>query len=81
MKQRYQNGAEIHVADVVSYSSQKGIIMFVADNKEYSETYPESDWPLSEFPTGFMIEFATGARLLLDSSDEDLELVARAAAT
>ena len=81
MEQRYQNGLEIRVADVVSYSNQKGIIVFVADRTEYSETYPVSDWPLTEFPTGFMIEFANGARLFLDSSDEDLELISRAAAT
>jgi hypothetical protein len=77
MEQRYQNGAEIHLADVVSYSGQSGRVVFVADRREYSETYPESDWPPSRYPTGFMIEFTNGARLLLDSSDEDLELVSR----
>jgi hypothetical protein len=74
MEQRYQNGLEIRVADAVSYNRQKGVIVFVADRKEYSDTYPQSDWPLSHFPTGFMIEFANGARLFLDSSDEYLEL-------
>ena len=77
MEQRYQNGEEIHLADVVSYSGQSGSVVFVADKREYSETYPESDWPPSQYPTGFMIEFTNGARLLLDSSDEDLELVSR----
>jgi len=77
MEQRYQNGSEIRVADVVSYNRQRGTIVFVADRQEYSETYPESDWPLSEHPTGFMIEFTNGARLFLESSDEHLELVSR----
>jgi hypothetical protein len=81
MEQRYQNDPEIRVADVVSYSSQKGMIVFVADRKEYSETYPEGEWPLSEYPTRFMIEFANGARLFLESSDEYLELVSREAAS
>jgi len=75
MDQRYQNGHEIHLENVVSYSGQRGIIVFVADRKEYSESYPESDWPLSRYPTGFMIEFTNGARLFLESSDEHLEMV------
>jgi hypothetical protein len=79
MEQRYQNGSEVHVGDIVSYAGQRGAIMFVADRQEYSETYSASDWPPSRYPTGFMIEFINGARLLLDSSDEDLELVSRAA--
>lgn len=80
MEQRYKNGSEIHVADVVSYAGQRGMVVFVADRQEYSETYPEVDWPQSRYPTGFMIEFTNGALLLLDSSDEDLELVSRAVA-
>jgi hypothetical protein len=78
MEQRYQNGSKIRIADVVSYNGQRGMIVFVADRKEYSETYPESEWPLSEYPTGFMIEFTNGARLFLDSSDEYLEFVSTA---
>jgi hypothetical protein len=81
MEQRYQNGLEIRVGDVVSYNRQRGIIVFVADRKEYSESYPESEWPSSRHPAGFMIEFTNGARLLLDSSDEYLELVSTAGAT
>jgi hypothetical protein len=80
MDQRYPNGSEVRVGDVVSYNSQRGTVVFVADRQEYSETYPESDWPLSRHPTGFMIEFTNGARLFLDSSDEHLEFVARMAA-
>jgi hypothetical protein len=80
MDQRYQNGSEVHLGDVVSYSGQRGAIVFVADRREYSESYPESDWLPSEYPTGFMIEFTNGALLRLDSSDEHLELVSRAAA-
>jgi len=49
--------------------------MFVTDRHKYSDTYPERDWPPSRFPTSFMIEFTNGARLFLESSDEDLELV------
>ena len=79
MEQLYQNGSEVHVGDVVSYAGQRGAIMFVADRHEYSDTYSEADWPSSRYPTGFMIEFTNGARLLLDSSDEDLELVSRTA--
>ena len=78
MEQRYQNGHEIHVADAVKYNGQPGVIVFVADNHEYSLKYPESDWPISRHPTGFMIEFSNGARLFLDSPDEHLELVSRA---
>lgn len=70
MEQRYQNGLEIRVADVVSYNGQRGTIVFVADRQEYSEGYPQSDWPLSEHPAGFMIEFTNGARLFLESSDD-----------
>ncbi len=77
MEQRYQNGSEIHLADVVSYNGQSGEVVFVADRREYSQTYSESDWPPSRYPTGFMIEFTNGARLFLDSSDEHLELVSR----
>ena len=80
MEQRYQNGLEIRVADVVSYYGQRGTIVFVADRQEYSEGYPQSDWPLSEHPTVFMIEFTNGARLFLESSDEHFELVSSAAA-
>jgi hypothetical protein len=80
MEQRYQSGSEIRVADVVSYNGQRGTVVFVADRKEYSEMYPESDWPLSRYPTGFMIEFTNGARLFLDSSDEHLELISRVVA-
>ena len=77
MEQCYQNGAEIHLADVVSYNGQSGRVVFVADRREYSAEYPELDWPPSQYPTGFMIEFSNGARLLLDSSDENLELISR----
>lgn len=77
MEQLYQNGSEIHLADVISYNGQRGKVVFVADRREYSEAYPESDWPLSEHASGFMIEFTNGARLFLDSSDEHLELVSR----
>jgi hypothetical protein len=80
MDQRYQNGSEIHVGDVVSYAGQRGTVVFVADRQEYSETYAQSDWPVSKYATGFMIEFTNGTRLLLDSADEDLELASRAAA-
>jgi hypothetical protein len=80
MEQRYENGSEIRLADVVSYNGQRGTVVFAADRKEYSKTYPETDWPLSRYPTGFMIEFTNGARLFLDSSDEHLELISRAVA-
>jgi hypothetical protein len=75
MDQRYQDGSEVHVADTVSYAGQRGIVVFVADRQEYSDAYPVSDWPPSMYPTGFMIEFTNGALLMLDSSDEDLELI------
>jgi len=77
MDQRYQNGLEIHAGDVVVYGSQPGRIVFVADRQEYSPEYTESEWPASRYPTGLMIEFTNGARLFLDSSDEDLKLVSR----
>ena len=79
MEQLYENGAEIHVGDVVTYNGQRGQVMFVADRREYSETYPESDWPSSRYSTGFMIEFTNGARLLLeiDYSDDLLEFVSK----
>ena len=77
MEQRYQNGSEIHVGDVVSYREQKGVIKFVADRREYSDLYPESDWPPTTYSTGFMIEFTNGALLLLNRSDEHLELVSK----
>jgi hypothetical protein len=80
MDQRYQNGAEVHSGDVVSYSGQKGIVMFVADRREYTERFSAAEWPPSEYPTGFMIEFTNGALLLLDSSDEDLKLISRVVA-
>ena len=73
MDQRYQNGSEVRVGDMISYAGQKGTIMFVADRREYSDSYPESDWPPSIYPTGIMIEFTNGARLFLDSPDEDLD--------
>jgi hypothetical protein len=76
---RYQNGSEVHAGDVVSYDGQKGAVVFVADRQEYSDAYPEADWPSMVYPTGFMIEFANGGRLLLESSDEHLELLSRAA--
>ncbi len=79
MNQRYQNGSEIHLEDVVSYHGQTGTVVFVADRREYSKDYSESDWPVSEYPTGFMIEFTNGARLLLDRSDEHLELISKVA--
>lgn len=81
MDHRYTDGSEIHLGDVVSYSNQKGSIVFVADRREYSARYPESDWPASQYPTGFMIEFTNGALLLLDFSDEDLEFISRAPPT
>lgn len=77
MRQRYQNGSEILLADAVAYNGQSGEVVFVADRREYSQAYPESDWPQSSYPTGFMIEFNNGARLFLDSSDEHLEFVSR----
>ncbi len=80
MDQCYEDGSEIHVTDVVSYSGQRGTVVFVADRREYSDTYPESEWPQSAYPTGFMIEFSNGARLLLDAADEDLQLVSRSGA-
>jgi hypothetical protein len=80
MDQRYENGLEIHVGDAVSYSGQLGTVVFVADRREYSGAYPEPEWPQSMYPTGFMIEFTNGARLLLDAADEDLDLVRRSVA-
>jgi hypothetical protein len=77
MDQRYQDGSEIHVGGVVSYNNQRGTIVFVADRNEYSESHPESNWPQSSNPTGFMIQFTNGALLFLDSSDEHLELITR----
>jgi hypothetical protein len=77
MDQRYQDGAEIYMADVVSYNGQSGKVVFVADRQEYSEMYPKSNWPPSRHPTGFMIEFTNGARLFLETSDEHLEFVSR----
>jgi len=80
MEQLYQNGTEIHVGDVVTYNGQRGQVVFVADRREYSERFPESDWPPSRHPTSFMIEFSNGALLELDYSDELLELVSRTVA-
>ena len=77
MEQLYQNGTEIHVGDVVTYNGQRGEVVFVADRREYSETYPESDWPPSRHPTGFMIEFSNGARAKFDYPDELLEFVSK----
>jgi hypothetical protein len=78
MNPQYQNGPEIHVGDLVSYAGQKGEIMFVADTREYSVRYPVSDWPLSSYPTGFMIEFTNRARLFLEYPDEHLVLISGA---
>jgi hypothetical protein len=80
MEQRYQNGDEIHEADVVSYNGQSGKVVFVADRREYSQKYPKSDWPPERYPTGFMIEFCDGALLFLDSPDEELNLISRSSA-
>jgi hypothetical protein len=79
MDQRYQDGSEIHLGDAVSYYSQRGTIMFVADREEYSERFSEADWPLSEYPSGFMIEFTNGALLFLNASDEHLSFISRVA--
>ena len=79
MEQRYPNSSEIRVADAVSYNGQRGTVVLVADRKEYSKAYPESDWPLSRHPIGFLIEFTNGARLFLESADDHLELISRAA--
>lgn len=40
MEQRYRNGVEIHLADVVSYNGQNGRVVFVADRLQYSERFP-----------------------------------------
>ncbi len=77
MDQRYRDGGEIHVGDIIEYAGKKGAVVFVADRGEYSQSYPESVWPQSMYPTGFMIELSDGALFLLDSSDEDLTLVDR----
>jgi len=78
--QRYENGLEIHVGDAVSYSGQLGTVVLVADRGDYSDAYPESEWPQAMYPTGFMIEFSNGARLFLDAADEDLDLVGKSGA-
>ncbi|MBI3416334.1 MAG: hypothetical protein HY043_13650 [Verrucomicrobia bacterium] len=75
MDQRYENGTEIRVGDEVSYNGQKGKIVIVVDRDEYAPSFPKSEWPLPDEPTGFMIEFTNGARLFLDSSDEHLEVL------
>lgn len=77
MDQRYEDGSEIHVGDIVEYAGKKGAVVFVADTGEYSQSYPESVWPQSMYPTGFMIELSDGTLFLLDSSDEDLTFVMR----
>jgi hypothetical protein len=76
MDQRYNDGSEIHIGDEVAYNGQKGKIVIVVDRNEYAPTFPKSEWPLTDGPTGFMIEFTNGARLFLDSSDEHLEVFA-----
>jgi hypothetical protein len=77
MDQRYQNGSEIHVGDLVTYNGQRGTIVFVADSREYSEKYPETHWPVASFPTGFMIECTSGARYFLESSDQYLVFLSK----
>lgn len=69
----YGDGSEIHVGNPVSYAHQKGTVVFVADRDEYSADFPESDWPKSQFPSGFMIRFKNGACLFLESGDAHLE--------
>ena len=75
MDQRYEDGSEIHVGDTVAFSGHRGTIVIVVDREEYAPTFPKSEWPLKDEPTGFMIEFADGGRLFLDSADEDLEVL------
>ena len=76
MDQRYEDGSEIHVGDAVAYNGQRGAIVIVVDREEYAPSFPKSEWPLKDEPTGFMIEFTNGARVFLDSSDEHLAVVA-----
>jgi hypothetical protein len=76
MDQRYEDGTEIHVGDEVAFAGHRGKIVIVVDRGEYAPTFPKSEWPLADEPTGFMIEFTDGGRLFLDSSDDDLVVVA-----
>jgi len=73
LEQQYKDGYEIHTGDRISYNGQIGNIVFVSDRKEYTPDYPESQWPISEYPTGFMIEFTNGAKLFLEAPDDRLE--------
>ena len=79
IEQRYESGDEIHVGDRVRYAGDTGTIAFVIDRGEYSADFPERDW--SHDGTGFMIQTPKFALVMLDKSDEDLELLARATPT
>jgi hypothetical protein len=41
MDQRYEDGSEIHVGDVVSYNGQRGTIVVVVDRGEYAPAFPK----------------------------------------
>jgi hypothetical protein len=69
MNQRYCDGRDIRLGDRVAYNAQRGRIVFVADRGEYAKEYEPKN-----YPSGFMIEFDNGARLLLETADDMLVL-------
>ena len=81
MDQRYEDGTEIHVGYKVTYAGHRGRIVIVVDRGEYAPTFPKSEWPLPDEPTGFMIGFLDGGRLFLDSPDDNLVIVSHREAT
>lgn len=72
----YDSGEEIRAGDRVRCGAWTGRIVFVLGNGSFAPGYSPDDW--SYLGRGFMAEYDQVGLVFSPTSDEDLELLARA---
>ena len=76
---KYATGQEMRVGDQVKLGDDAGEVVFSIDADEYAEEYLRSQWEYLQ--KGVMINFKKYGLIHYEQAEDDLQLVARAAAS
>lgn len=77
---KYCNGLDVKLGDRVKLGDdQEGVVVCSIDTGEYSAEHPETAW--GYLKKGVMVSFPSYGLIHYEEAEEDLQLIARGAAT
>ncbi len=71
----YITGEVILLHDVILYASNRGRVVFIIEDDQYSAPFPKQEWEYLKKGIGLQMNDSTV--YVLDKSDEDLRLIER----